>query len=170
MAEDKKKTEQSIAKVISLLIKEDKKKLFEMIKKLNARQQYASMAQVLLRELLPRFEASELMEEFKQSGGGLKSILEATEMYSDKHYTRADRNLKRTFYVQYVLSQMTLLEDKNMGKAKFDSAKAADSDPTTTMGDSKIRKRDKKAKAKKDAKVKKTAGSKSKESANLFTA
>ena len=44
MAEDKKKTEQSIAKVISLLIKEDKKKLFEMIKKLNARQQYASMA------------------------------------------------------------------------------------------------------------------------------
>ena len=70
-----------------------------MIKKLNARQEYASMAQVLLRELLPRFSAEELMSEFKQAGGGLKGILEATEMYSGRHYTRADRNLKRTFYV-----------------------------------------------------------------------
>ena len=43
--------------MIGLLIKEDKKKLFETIKKLNARQEYASMAQVLLKELLPRFSA-----------------------------------------------------------------------------------------------------------------
>jgi len=76
------------------------------------------MAQVLLRELLPRFEAGDLMTEFKASGGGLKAILEATEIYSGKHYTRADRNLKRTFYVQYVLSQMTLLEDMKLEKAK----------------------------------------------------
>ena len=41
---DRKKQAKNIAKVISLLIKEDKKKLFEMIKKLNARQEYASMA------------------------------------------------------------------------------------------------------------------------------
>ena len=82
-----------------------------MIKKLNARQAYASMAQTLLKELLPRFGAEALVEEFKQSGGGLKGILEATEMYSGKHYSRVDSNLKRTFYVQYVLSQMTLLED-----------------------------------------------------------
>jgi len=36
-----------------------------MVKKLNARQEFASMAQVLLRELLPRFSPEELMEEFK---------------------------------------------------------------------------------------------------------
>ena len=41
-------------------------------------------------------------------------LLEATEMYSDKHYTRADRNLKRSFYVHYVLSQMTLLDEKKL--------------------------------------------------------
>ena len=35
------------------------------------------------------------------------------EMYSSKHYSRVDGNLKRTFYVQYVLGQMTLLEDKS---------------------------------------------------------
>ena len=44
----------------------------------------------------------------------MKPILEATEMYSAKHFTRADRNLKRTFYVKYVLSQMTLLEDQKL--------------------------------------------------------
>jgi len=56
-----------------------------MVKKLNARQEYSSMAQVLLRELLPRFSPEELMEEFKLAGGGLKILLEATEMYSSKH-------------------------------------------------------------------------------------
>lgn len=73
------------------------------------------MAQVLLRELLPSFDVKELVAEFKKDGkgsGGLKGILEALDMYSGKHFTRADRNLKRTFYVKYVLSQMTLLEDK----------------------------------------------------------
>ena len=69
------------------------------------------MAQTLLKEMLPRFSADELVDEFKQSGGGLGAILEATEMYSGKHYTRVDSNLKRTFYVQYVLSQMTLLDN-----------------------------------------------------------
>ena len=44
LQESQKKTEQNIEKVIGLLIKEDKKKLFETIKKLNARQEYASMA------------------------------------------------------------------------------------------------------------------------------
>ena len=99
-AEKKKTTEQNISKVMSLLLKEDKKRLFEMIKKLNARQEYAYMAQVLLKELLPRFSAEELVAEFKQAGGGsLKDMLSATELYSEKHYTRTDRNLKRSFYV-----------------------------------------------------------------------
>ena len=75
-----------------------------MVKKLNARQEYASMAQVMLRELLPRFSPEELMDEFRQAGGGLKEMLEATDMYTSKHYSRCDRHLKHTFYVHYVLS------------------------------------------------------------------
>lgn len=71
---------------------------------------------MLLRELLPRFTAEELNDEFKEVGGGLKQLVEATEVYSVKHYSRADRNLKRTYYVQYVLSQMTLLQDKKLEK------------------------------------------------------
>jgi len=102
--ETKKQTEKNIAKVVSLLLQEDKQKLFDMVKKLNARQEYASMAQVIMREVLPRFDIEQLVSEFKQSNVALKPILEAMTTYSGKHFTRADRNLKRTFYVRYVLS------------------------------------------------------------------
>ena len=44
LAEHKKQTAANIASVVGLLIREDKRKLFEMVKKLNARQEYASMA------------------------------------------------------------------------------------------------------------------------------
>ena len=152
--------------MISLLLQEDKKKLFDIIKKLNARQEYAFMAQVLLRELLPRFSPDELVEEFKQAGGGLKGLLEATEMYSAKHYTRVDRNLKRTFYVQYVLSQMTLLDDKKLEKSQEAAAGALDG-AVLTSGE---RKRDKKAKAKKARKLESTQASAGKpKQQNLFT-
>ena len=110
-----------------------------------------------MKELLPRFGAEALVDEFKQSGGGLKGILEATEMYSGKHYSRVDGNLKRTFYVQYVLSQMTLLEDKKLLAEKLEQGEAP------PVGQD--RKRDKKAKSKKQARVKK-AGQKT---TNLFT-
>ena len=68
------------------------------------------MAQILLKEILPCFSADDLIEQFRE-GGGLKEMLEATELYSSKHYARADKNLKNVFYVNYVLSQMTLQED-----------------------------------------------------------
>ena len=38
-------------------------------------------------------------------------MIEATELYSNKHYERADKNLKQVYYVNYVLSQMTLQDD-----------------------------------------------------------
>ena len=118
-----------------------------------------------MKELLPRFGAEALVDEFKQSGGGLKGILEATEMYSGKHYSRVDGNLKRTFYVQYVLSQMTLLEDNNKAgsKARQQVQKSAEAQSD--------RKREKKAKGKKDTKVDKEARKgkkKSKTEGNLF--
>ena len=44
LEDNSKNTKANVEKVIGLLMKEDKKKLFETIKKLNARQEYASMA------------------------------------------------------------------------------------------------------------------------------
>ena len=31
-------------------------------------------------------------------------MIEATELYSSKHYERADKNLKQAYYVNYILS------------------------------------------------------------------
>jgi len=89
------------------------------------------------------------MDEFKQSGGGLRGLLEATEMYSAKHYSRVDRNLKRTFYVQYVLSQMTLLDNSN----KPGGEEEGSGSPEKKESKSSDRKRDKKARGKKEARV-----------------
>lgn len=66
------------------------------------------MAQVLLKEVLPRFTAEELNEDFKEGSQSFKELLDITEMYSQKHYSRSDRNLKKVYYVDYVMSQMSL--------------------------------------------------------------
>jgi hypothetical protein len=70
--------------------------------------EYAYMAQVLLKEVLPRFTAEELNEDFKEGSQSFKELLDITEMYSQKHYSRSDRNLKKVYYVDYVMSQMSL--------------------------------------------------------------
>ena len=77
-------------------------------------------------------------------------MLEAMDVYSSKHYNRADRNLKRTYYVHFVLSQMTLLQDKKLDKKQ--ASKASEQEGQTSKSeDKKARKRDKKLKTKKEA-------------------
>lgn len=104
------------------------------------------------------------MNEFKQSGGGLKGLLEAVEMYSGKHYSRVDRNLKRSFYVKFVLGQMTLLDNTSTTGDKTADTATAEPTQETSRAD---RKRDKKAKDKKEARVEKK--SKRKSGSNLFS-
>ena len=126
-----------------MLLKEDKKKLFEMLKKLNARQEYAYLAQKVLAEVLPRYDAQALLDDpdaFKDSKVSLKQMTEATEAHSAKHYSRTDGTLKRTYYVEYVLSQMTLMEDR---KQEQNNADRGSSDQETAPME---RRRDKKAK------------------------
>lgn len=92
------------------MIKEDKKKLFELIKKLNARQQYSMLAQKLLAEVLPQFNPDQIVDEFKDSKQ-LSEMIEAMLMYSEKHYSRAERHHKQNYFVHFVMGQMTLQED-----------------------------------------------------------
>jgi hypothetical protein len=42
------------------------------------------------------------------------------EIYSEKHYERAERGLKKSYFVDYVLSQMTLQDDLVTMKDKDD--------------------------------------------------
>ena len=94
-------------------IKGDYCRILELIRKLNARQEFSRLAQMLLSEVLSRVDAESLHEAAKAAGKQklLEDIIEACEIYGLKHYARADKNLKQSYYVQYVISQMTLQAD-----------------------------------------------------------
>eukprot|EP00347_Sterkiella_histriomuscorum_P000004 403377554 len=105
------KGEQLLTKILTNLVKEDKKRLLEIIRNLNSKSQYASLAQHILYTILPRFKTDEYVEEFKANQNELKDLLKILEFYSQKHLERSERGLKKAFYPTYVLSQMTLQDD-----------------------------------------------------------
>ena len=111
---------------MSQLLKEaDKKRLFEILRNLNSKHEYAATAHALLAELLPRFQATDYLETLKSSAEQteLKEILKVMSFYSQKHGERAERGLKRAHYPDYVLSQMTLDEELRKPEPLFVEAK-----------------------------------------------
>ena len=104
-----------LGKVVSALLKEenDKKKLIDILRNLNSKHEYAQIAQALLSELLPRFDAEEFLDapDFKgPAQNELKEAIKIMNFYSAKHSDRAERGLKRAYFPEYVLSQMTIEE------------------------------------------------------------
>jgi len=71
----------------------------------------------LLAEVLPQFSPDQIVDEFKDSKP-LSEMIEAMLMYSDKHYSRAERNLKQSYFVHFVMGQMNLQEDTRMLEQK----------------------------------------------------
>ncbi len=67
----------------------------------------------MLAEVLPQFSPDQIVDEFKDSKP-LSEMIEAMLMYSDKHYSRAEKNLKQSYFVHFVMGQMTLQEDTRM--------------------------------------------------------
>ena len=69
----------------------------------------------MLSELLPRVRVDEYVEseEYKGNNGSheFKEALKVMSFYSQKHLERAERGLKKSYYPDYVLSQMTLDDD-----------------------------------------------------------
>jgi hypothetical protein len=49
--------------------------------------------------------------------------MSVTEFYCEKHYDRADRHLKKSYYIDYVLSQMTLEADLELERNKHTDKK-----------------------------------------------
>jgi hypothetical protein len=70
-----------------------------------------------LAEVLPQFSPDQIVDEFKDSKP-LSEMIEAMLMYSDKHYSRAERNLKQSYFVHFVMGQMNLQEDTRMLEQK----------------------------------------------------
>ena len=103
-----------ISKIVTELLKEgDKKRIFEVLRNLNSKHEYAAIAHALLAELLPRFRSEDYLEapEYKGSQGDLKEAFKIMSFYSQKHVERAERGLKKEYYPEYVLSQMTIDEE-----------------------------------------------------------
>ena len=64
--------------------KDDLTRLLEMIRKLNARAEYARLAQVMLGEMMPRIKAEDLAEQLKKNNKTqlFRELIEACEVYS----------------------------------------------------------------------------------------
>lgn len=54
-----------------------------------------------------------------------QDIMEACEIYGLKHYARADKNLKHSFYLQYIMSQITL-QDQAESKTEISTKNKRD--------------------------------------------
>lgn len=59
-------------------MKEDKKKLLELIRNLNSKNLYAPLAQHLLSHLLPRFRPDPFLEAFPQNQQELKGLMQVS--------------------------------------------------------------------------------------------
>ena len=64
------------------------------------------MAQMILAEIFARIEVDQLIEDLKKTGKTklFEEIMEACEIYGLKHYARADKSLKSSYYLKYVMS------------------------------------------------------------------
>lgn len=60
------KEQQVIAKIVTELLKQDdKRRVMEILRNLNSKQEYALIAQTLLSELLPRFNPEQFLDSYK---------------------------------------------------------------------------------------------------------
>ena len=63
---------------------------------------------------MPRFDAEEFLDSPDYKGpqqNDLKEAIKIMNFYSSKHSERAERGLKRAYFPEYILSQMTIEED-----------------------------------------------------------
>ena len=81
------------------------KKLIDIVKKLNARQEFSNLSQLLLKEILPRLDTEQMQSEDLLE---VKGLLNSTELYSHKHLARSNKSLKESYYVRFVMGQLAL--------------------------------------------------------------
>ena len=70
-----------------------------------------------MRYILPKLDMIEVSKACFATGKDdktfvdLPGVLESVELYNQKHYQRMDRQLSNSYFVDYLVSQMTLQED-----------------------------------------------------------
>lgn len=106
-----------MTQIMQRLLEVDKVKLLTIIRNLNAKYEFAHLAQYMMTEILPKFQNYEFLSDMRKTASegdqpDLKSLLEGTSVYQDKHYNRIQRHLRNSYFIDFVVSQMTLQEDE----------------------------------------------------------
>jgi hypothetical protein len=114
---ESKESQTMVTQIVERLLKENRLKFLQMIRNLNARYEYAPIAQCLMLEILPSIDAFKYLEEAKKDEKFLGSsdptdklmeIMQGTLVYQDKHKKRVERQHRSAYFVDYIVSQMTL--------------------------------------------------------------
>ena len=96
------------------LLEQDRVKLLTIIRNLNAKYEYSHLAQYMLTQVLPKFQNYEFLQEMRKKASepgqpaDLKSLLEATSIYQEKHLKRISKHLRNSYFIDFVVSQMQL--------------------------------------------------------------
>ena len=97
-----------LSKIVERLLSENKVKFLTIVRNLNAKYEYSNLAQHLLTDILPQFDCESFLESIKsdeaKTPSDLKTLLESTLVYEDKHYTRVERQLRSSYFVDYIIS------------------------------------------------------------------
>lgn len=97
---------QILKAIMEKLLQEDKAKLLKIIRNLNAKYEYSHLAQFLLAEVIPKFDHDEFLKDFEEKDKSavqeLKKVLDGTLVYEDRHYSRADRFLMTSHFIDHV--------------------------------------------------------------------
>jgi len=99
-----------LRKIMGKLLKEDKVKVMEILRNLNTKYEYAQLAQYLMGSVLDRVDVDEFLKTYKakKSTHDLKDTLQTTLTYTYKHQDRIERQVRNSYFLDYIVSQITL--------------------------------------------------------------
>lgn len=108
-----------LSKILTKLKGINNAKLIDVVRKLNCKYEYAPLAQTLMNKILPTVEVDELLKSCnkdKQNPIDAMNVFETINLYNQKHYTRMDKHLQNSYFVDYVVSLMTLQGEESDSK------------------------------------------------------
>lgn len=105
-----------MSKILNKLKGINNAKLLDIIRKLNCKYEYTPLAQCLMQKILPSIESGPLIKSCNKDPKNpvdAMNLFETINLYNEKHYSRMDRQMQNSYFVDYVVSLMTLQEEES---------------------------------------------------------
>lgn len=107
-----------LSQIISKLLEMNTPKLLIMVRNLNCKYEYSQISQHLMKKILPSLDLSKVLESLNdkkikaEDKVDLTALFETVQLYNQKHFSRMDRHLTHSYFVDYIVSLMTLQADE----------------------------------------------------------